>query len=309
MQLSTHAFLEKIGAGGADDEAAIQAVLAAVHTAWPAIRLDDALFLDLLLPRLGPDGVLATRLAGLQVEDLFLACAVLHLDAAAFAAFERTALRPLVAKLKKIIGSNDLADEILQTLRVRMVIGEGGAPPRLKEYQGRGSLASWVHVAGVRMALDLRAADARQRSLAVDAVNEQELLAENDPELAYIKSLYHEPFLDALREAMESLTAEQRNVIRYYIVDGLNIAEIGAIYRVHRATVARWIAEYRDLLLARSRALLVAKLGVSEQDLASLVRLMQSRLDLSIARLLPPVGEASHMSAPHGPASGKLNSP
>ena len=136
-----------------------------------------------------------------------------------------------------------------------------GARPRIGEYAGRGPLQAWVRVAAVRAALDLlRAGGARgggevePEDLAADVVS---------PEVDYVKERYRPQFKAAFQDALRALDSEQRNVLRLHVVEGLNIDEIGALFKVHRSTVARWIAAARQQVLAGARNRLRVELGPS----------------------------------------------
>ena len=65
-----------------------------------------------------------------------------------------------------------------------------------------------------------------------------------------------------------------------------SIEQIGAIYRVHRATVARWIADARELLLHQTRELLSRRVRVSNDELESILWLIDSQMDVSLHRCL-----------------------
>ena len=54
---------------------------------------------------------------------------------------------------------------------------------------------------------------------------------------------------------------------------------------VHRATVARWLAELREHLLAATRAHLAESLQLKEDELDSLIRLLRTELSLSLSPL------------------------
>jgi RNA polymerase sigma-70 factor (ECF subfamily) len=69
-------------------------------------------------------------------------------------------------------------------------------------------------------------------------------------------------------------------------LDGLNLDQIGAVHRVHRATVARWIAAARESLLERTRKGLEEKLQLQGSEFESLMGLVRSQLDLSIHSFL-----------------------
>ena len=79
---------------------------------------------------------------------------------------------------------------------------------------------------------------------------------------------------------------------------GRNIERIGAIYGVHRATVARWIAQGRDSLLELVERELAKRLAVEVDEVGSIIRLVRSRIEVSLVRLLdepgaPPSDDAS----------------
>ena len=66
-----------------------------------------------------------------------------------------------------------------------------------------------------------------------------------------------QPFkLDEVKEALKSIG-----------IDGMTITEIGALYRVHASTVARWIARSRQTILDQTRRLLRDRLRLGTQEL------------------------------------------
>jgi RNA polymerase sigma-70 factor (ECF subfamily) len=55
---------------------------------------------------------------------------------------------------------------------------------------------------------------------------------------------------------------------------------------VHRATCARWLADARDDLGRSTRKRLVSTLGTQKEELDSLLRFLDSDIELSISRIL-----------------------
>jgi RNA polymerase sigma-70 factor (ECF subfamily) len=53
------------------------------------------------------------------------------------------------------------------------------------------------------------------------------------------------------------------------------------MFGVHRATVARWIAAAKQAVLDRTRRLLMQDLQLGRDDVDSLIRLVQSRIELA----------------------------
>src|SRR5205823_4578126 len=83
-------------------------------------------------------------------------------------------------------------------------------------------------------------------------------------------------------EAFASLTAQQRNVLRLHHVEGLALSDIAPMYRTHKSTLSRWLADARAELLKRTRDDLRQRLGVPRLELDSLMRAVKSQIDLSI---------------------------
>jgi RNA polymerase sigma-70 factor, ECF subfamily len=129
------------------------------RAAWPEISLDAATFARHLDERLRP-GESASRL---HVDDLYLACACARGLPPALAAFDARFLSTVPQQLARIDRSRAFVDEVTQRLRHRLLVRDE-RPPRISSYSGRGPLSGFVHVATIRIALNLRR-DARAFSL------------------------------------------------------------------------------------------------------------------------------------------------
>src|SRR5262249_16886073 len=107
-----------------------------------------------------------------------------------------------------------------------------------------------------------------------------------DPELDYVKKQYRDDFREAFQTALEQLSVRERNVLRHSFLYDLSIDQISAIYHVHRATAARWIAKAQDKVLAQTKRHLTKRLRLSRSECESLVRSLRSRLDITLRRFL-----------------------
>ena len=124
-----------------------------------------------------------------------------------------------------------------------------------------------------------------RRELPVDPANLGDVIAA-DPLLAQLKDRYREEFRIAFAEAAAKLTDRERTLLRYRFFDGLSIDEIGVLYRAHRATVARWIAAIRENLFETTRAVLTERLSITQSEVDSVLRLIDSQLEISIEAML-----------------------
>lgn len=82
------------------------------------------------------------------------------------------------------------------------------------------------------------------------------------------------------------LPRRDRNVLRHHVLDGTNAAEIGAIYKVHRVTVARWLSAIRGRLFVATRERLAEALRVESHELSTILRLVDTQIVHSVADLL-----------------------
>jgi RNA polymerase sigma-70 factor (ECF subfamily) len=108
----------------------------------------------------------------------------------------------------------------------------------------------------------------------------------DDQALAFLKSSYRAEFKRAFEATLAELPRRSRTLLRLQILDQLTLEDIGAFYRVSRATAARWLAEARATLVAGTRDRLLASLSISGEELAELMRLVASSLYSTLPRLL-----------------------
>ena len=257
-------------------------MLAAGRAAWPGVEVARERLAAFVASRASDGGSgRAEDVERLHAADLYLACACAAGDPAALAAFERAYLAKVGDLLRGVRPSPELVDEVRQHLRERLFLGER---PRIEDYSGRGSLVSWLRVAALRAASNLRRSeDARDR---VEAHAPAPGGVPLDPELALVRSRHSHEFEQALRDAFGSLDERERNLLRLHFLDGLGIDGLAPVFGVHRATVARWLAAARQRLQDAVLELLRARLEVDAKELESLTRVVRSDLEISLQTLL-----------------------
>jgi RNA polymerase sigma-70 factor (ECF subfamily) len=221
----------------------------------------------------------------LRTADLALAAACAAGDVAAIELVEQRYFADLDRALARFEGGAPLVEEVKQRLRHKLFVGDGEGP-KISTYSGRGDLGRWIRVAATREAIGL--VRKAKKEIPMEEVALARALAggSGDLELDYLKGLYRSQFKAAFEEALAALEPKERTVLKYHVLDGLNIDQIGAVYGVHRATVARWISSVRDTLLGRTRKILMDKIAVDRAEFDSIMRLIQSQLDVSLSRLL-----------------------
>jgi RNA polymerase sigma-70 factor (ECF subfamily) len=252
--------------------------LAEAHTrgaaAWPSVRVDLVDFARFVHER-------AADLA--RAEDLYLACACARGDGAALKAFDAAFGPDIAAAYGRFRYVGKTADDVKQLLFEKLFAHDR---PKIAEYSGKGELRMWLKVTITRMLINFSARDTRELPAADDLFCALPGAAA-DPELAHLRRTYAAELKEAFGRAVTKLSARERNLLHYACVEDLGIDAIGELYGVHRATAARWLQDARAALFKHLRAALLAQLRVRPDELESIVRMMLSRVEITLERYLP----------------------
>ncbi len=218
-----------------------------------------------------------------DADEIALAHACANGDAGAIRAFEARYFGCIAGIVRKLRLPDDDAHDVAQTLRQRLFVG-GPEGAGVLAYAGQGRLAGLVQVAATRIALNLRRG--RQR-----IADEVEVIAAPEPltaggDTVYAKAEYREHIKQAIEDAAAALTARDRALLRLHLVERASIDDVAALYRVHRATAARWIQAARDTLTTHTRKNFLATVALDTHDEAALASLVESQLTLSLSRIL-----------------------
>jgi RNA polymerase sigma-70 factor (ECF subfamily) len=143
-------------------------------------------------------------------------------------------------------------------------------------------------VAAIRVALNLRRGKAASAELANESEAAALAAAGTDAETDLIRRRYGPAFEDAVAGSLAALSPRERTLLRLRLVDGVEVEQIAAMYRVHRTTITRWLGACQASLLVEVRRVLADTLGLTGSEIASLAGVLQSQLHVSLARLLPP---------------------
>jgi RNA polymerase sigma-70 factor len=272
-----------LAAGLAD---AIDRGLAAARSRWPdaPAALDE--LADYLAVRLARQPDVAEAVSRLRLDDLFLAWWAGSGDRAGILAFESTYAEDvarLVARFHKLP-----ADELRQRLRIKLFVGTGTTRPRIQDYSGFGVLQGWLRITAARAFVDAARSDLRVRYEA--ELDELDLLglaapggnARDRHQRAELGAVLKRAFAASVAR----LAPRERTFLRHASVDGLTLDQIAATYQVHRATVARTLKSARERLLVETRAGVIEALGIAPDEITSAIAALDSKLDLSLARVL-----------------------
>jgi RNA polymerase sigma-70 factor (ECF subfamily) len=261
--------------------AALAAAIAAARAGCPEVDRAPAGFVAHLARHADE---LTRDLWQARAADVWIACACAEGDAQAVACFEarfRGTIDSVLARMRLDVAT---LDDARQTVRDRLLVAAPGQTPRIASYSGRGELAGWVRAAATRVALNLLRAQPKTTS-------DDELLARvpaagDDPELLMLKARYGDAFRRAFAAALSALELRTRLLLKQHYVDGQSTDDLGALHGVHRVTVLRWLTAAREDLARDVERRLCDGLHVAPRELASLMRLVRSRIELDLNDLI-----------------------
>lgn len=276
----------------ANIEADMLAVVQDIQRAWPNVVAARGFDVEGFFHHLGSlvraDANPSVELLHRSVTDLALAYGCAMGVPAAVAEFEKHPLKEIGPALRRAGASESQIDDTRATLCSMLLVANAASGPRPKilQYAGRGSLTAWLRVVALREWK--RANQANQRETLVDTSLFDSIANTLDPQRAALKENYGPLFRKAFVASIATLSMHDRLILKQYFIDGLTIDRLAALHKVHRATTARWVASIMETLLAKTKGALGVELGISPQEVESMLRLIRSSLDVSLGVLESP---------------------
>ena len=272
------------------DPGALETVLADLQAsaaaAWPQLSLDAGEYVRQIARGLPPETDPLEYLPSVHAADLYLAAACAAGAPGAAEAFEASQGPQLDRALRRLDLTVTRHSELRQRMLGVLLVGERGRPPQIAKYSGRGSLGGWLRVTVTRGARKQLGRKERLVPASDQLLERMADQVDDDPEMQYLKGRYRGEFKAAFVEAVGALSARERTVLRCHLVDHLSIDDIGAMYNVHRATAARWISGAREAAVEQTRQAMMRRLRIPGDEYESILRLIRSRIDLSLSRHL-----------------------
>jgi RNA polymerase sigma-70 factor (ECF subfamily) len=269
---------------GPDLRAQIETALDRGRAAFPELSLDEQTFARHLARAVARISDMAT-LAGLVVEDLYLACACLTGSAGAVNTLVTLHGDAIRRTVERTVGKSD-SDEIAQGVISDLIVGSLTSGPEIGSYAGRAPLARWLDVVARRAAIRWLRAQRKTADVAEHAAAEPSLGGVTPPELALFRQRYGRQFQRALGDVLSKAPDSDRAILRLYLVNNVSVEKIGKMLGVSQSTASRWLAKAREDVLSNLNAVLKQRLRISSGEIESLARLLASRLDMSIAEVL-----------------------
>jgi RNA polymerase sigma-70 factor len=241
----------------------------------------------------------------LHHEDLFLAMACSRQDRVAWEYFADEYL-PLLRRFSaQACSDSNEGEDLAQDITVKM-LNEGN---RLAGYNGRGSLAGWLRIAVAHSAIDRFRRTRRQVSLEdiaqsgdlTDSANPGEREGEE-----FLDSRWEPVVSNAVSESLSRLATRDRLALGLYYLRGVSLLAIGRQFRIHEATVSRWLDRLRRNIRKQVESDLGKKHGLRAGEISSLWKNMRiSSVADAITKTLSPEPNRVKKESPIVPVSKK----
>jgi RNA polymerase sigma-70 factor (ECF subfamily) len=251
------------------------------RAAWPSFAVADASFVPFVVAR-AANANEDELLDALHVVDLYLACACAQGEAAAIAAFDARYLADVRSACARVRAATVDVDEVVQRVRQKLFAER---PPAIASYAGRGALGGWLRVVTSREVLAASRRESKERPMERDFF-EAIVAGDDGAELAFLKRSLGAELKAIVLAAFEDLSNRERSLLRYAYCDEKNVDEIAAVFRVHRATAARWVCAAREHLTEHTHEKLRERFGASRSEIGSIVRLGIGVIDTTFAKYL-----------------------
>lgn len=259
----------------------LRAAVVSADQRWPQVHVSDALFrrhISQCIIRLRTGHAKELRVESLHLVDLFLVCAVICGTPHAAQTFERTFLTNLAHHIPTKLRDTQIADDIVQEVRIKLLVDTPDRPSKLHTYLGQSPLGGWIPKIVRSTAWDLERCHEKGPSQAVhwDSDCVEAVIPARERELAKAE---HQ---DLLRQAIEAALAEcsgaERVLLYRFFRAHHSLAQIATDHGEHRSSTKRRM----DALLNRLRTQVLTAvrphLCLPESELLSLLRILISRI-------------------------------
>lgn len=228
----------------------------------------------------------------LKWQDLFLTTACAAGDGAAWEVFGSQYQPAIRATALRAVSNATEAAELGETLMTDLFLpGTAGCrrESKIAQYHGMGSLEGWIKVVVHRLAIDRFRSQLKNTSLEELQVEPVSSNASSRVELGVEERDTQKALQmvsSALADALQQLNPTERLALSLYYVQGFNLKEIAKWLKAHESTASRLLDRLREQLRKTVSRHLQEKFKVKKTEIAHLIQLSQSHLDLDLERVL-----------------------
>lgn len=195
--------------------------------------------------------------------------------------------------------AEDLASSIWAELYGLRQDADGNKKSKLAYYSGRGSLAGWLRAVVSQLAVDQYRKQSKY--VQIEETREFENLAEESsnhtgnervvhhgqsPEEIFSEQQTGDDVSAALREAIDSLDAEDKLILKLYYFDDLKLKDIAATFNYHEATASRKLVRIQTDIRKTVEKELKKHHGWSDVEVKKYLADAATKLGISLEKML-----------------------
>ena len=200
---------------------------------------------------------------------------------------------------KNVEDAEDLAGSIWAELYGLKKDADGKLKTKLSYYSGRGSLGGWLRAVTNQLAIDnfrkeskfVQIEESREfENLANESSENSEnakvVQASDNPEENFSLKQTQKDVSDALKQAIATLDAEDRLILKLYYFDDLKLKDIGATLGFHEATASRKLVRIQTEIRKSVEKNLQTKHGWRTDEVKRHLADAASKLGMNFEKLL-----------------------
>ena len=221
----------------------------------------------------------------LHSRDLYLATACAEGIDSAWRRFEAL-YRKYVDELIRCLARNPLqASDVSEALLVDLFLPDRSGQSRIGSYDGRSSLATWLHVIVTHRLANERVRKWNNVERPGDVPDVADVSVVRYLE-ADISARRYAPARDAaLRTVCQALTPRERQMLAWRYQGGMLLEQIAARLSVHTSTVCRQLERLQDRIRAEVIATLSQTYGMNAEAISECLRDLLDNLGPSVSVL------------------------
>ena len=221
----------------------------------------------------------------LHTRDLYLAtCCAERVDAAwqRFEALYHKYVRELVRALcPRTLQALDVGEGML----VDLFLPDRSGESRIASYDGRSSLATWLHVIVAHRVANERVRKWNNLERPGEIPDIADNTAIGELEAGMRAARYGQAIEESLRKACEALSPREREMLLWRYQRGLLLEEMAHLLSVHPSTVFRQLVRLQERLRKHVVTTLASKYGFAEDAIAECLNEMLERGPSSVSLL------------------------
>lgn len=213
--------------------------------------------------------------------------------------FDQTVKSAARKYAKNAEDAEDLAGSIWAELYGLKKDADGKLKTKLSYYSGRGSLGGWLRAVTNQLAIDQfrkeskfvqieeqREFDNLAQESSENSANAKIVHASDNPEENFSLKQTQKDVSDALKQAIETLDAEDRLILKLYYFDDLKLKDIGATLGFHEATASRKLVRIQTEIRKSVEKILQANHGWQQDEVKRHLADAASKLGMNFEKML-----------------------